>query len=87
MFERDSSNMNIYLASIQNLNFIYVNVLFNGELIKETPLITLDAPQPESEAKFKLPLEMFVLIYASSIKPILIQQVPPNGLLNVQVSS
>ena len=73
---------------MQNLNFIYVNVLFNGELFKETPLITLDAPpHPECEVKAKLPLTTLVSFYASSIKPILIQQVPHNGLLNVQVSS
>jgi len=40
---------------MQNLNFIDVNVEFNGELFKQTPLITLFAPDPGYEQKFNGP--------------------------------
>ena len=44
MFERDASKMNICWLSMQNLNFIYVNVPFNGELFSATPLTTVPDP-------------------------------------------
>jgi len=89
MFERDSSNKNICLLSMQNLNFIYVNVAFNGLLFSATPLIAFLAPILENELKYNYPssLTLVVSFKVSSTKPILILSHPINGLLNVQVTS
>ena len=81
--------MNIYWLSMQNLNFIYVNVAFNGLLFSATPLIAFLAPILENELKYNYPssLTLVVSFKVSSTKPILILSHPINGLLNVQVTS
>jgi len=80
--------MNIYWLSMQNLNFIYVNVAFKGALFSATPLITVLAPSTGFEMKFNYPsLTSVVSFKVSSTKPTLILPHPHNGLLNVQVTS